>query len=390
MRILHVIASIDPTHGGPSTCAPGLAAAQAHAGHDVTFVYHRTASQREIMESVESNVDYIADLTLVDIPQDTIVESILASNAARTLRGLIASSDVVHIHGIWDPIVIRAAGNALALGKQYVITPHGMLNPWSLSQSPVRKRLLLLLLIKKYLKHSLFIHALNDTEADAIRAVSKDLSVSVFPNGIFASRHQDIPPIGLYRNSARELAGHRYFLFLGRLHHVKGLDYVAEAFARVAREFSDVHLVVAGPDDGALSDFQKRIASHGASGQVHVVGPLYGEMKYAALSDAMCLVQPSRQEGFSMSILEAMACGTPVVISQSCHFPQVETYACGKVVPLDVDALAAALAGIAGNPSEASQMGVAARDLVLRNYTWDSIGRKLVDAYQRVESPTTG
>lgn len=76
---------------------------------------------------------------------------------------------------------------------------------------------------------------------------------------------------------------------------------------------------------------------------MHLVGPIYGRDKYAALVDATCFCLSSRQEGFSMAILEAMACGIPVVISENCHFPEVAQARAGLVVPLNADAVAEAL-----------------------------------------------
>jgi len=382
VRVLHVILSIDPRFGGLASCATSLAAAQAHAGHDVAIAYHRTIAQEELFKVVRCNVDHVDELRLADIPQDGPAERVLASGAAARLAGLVAQSDIVHLHGIWDPIIIRAGLIARRLNRPYVVSPHGMLNPWSLQQSRWRKRIMFALATDRVLRNSLFVHALNPIEADAIGSISDRYRVRILPNGIFASRYARLPAKGTFQARHPELDKRRFILFLGRLHHVKGLDFMAEAFSGFSREIGDVDLVVSGPDGGAREAFEQEIKRLNIEGRVHIVGPLYGDIKYAAMADAICLFQPSRQEGFSMSILEAMASGIPVVVSHNCHFPEVAAHQCGSVVPLDPTAMTKALVDIARDPLQAQAMGSAGHELALRDYTWDRIGERFIESYE--------
>ena len=171
-------------------------------------------------------------------------------------------------------------------------------------------------------------------------------------------------------------------LFLSRLHSKKGLDVLADAFTELSRRRMDVHLVVAGPDEGAEGDFVRRVTAAGVAPRVHVVGPLYGRDKLAALVDATCFCLPSRQEGFSVAITEALACGIPVVISESCHFPEVAAAQAGSVVPLEPTAVAGALEAILGEPELRTRMGQAGASLVRAHYTWDAIAAASLRAYQ--------
>ena len=177
---------------------------------------------------------------------------------------------------------------------------------------------------------------------------------------------------------------------MSRLHHGKGLDYVADAFAGFSNLVDNVDLVVAGPDHGEQALFEAKIKQLNLQKRVHMVGPLYGERKYAALRDAMCFLLPSRQEGFSMAITEAMAFGLPVVISESCHFPEVADSGAGIVTPLDTEAIQEALVDMATDENSRKQMGQIGKTLVFNKYTWDAIASNIVAEYERMinSSPT--
>ena len=171
-------------------------------------------------------------------------------------------------------------------------------------------------------------------------------------------------------------------LFLSRLHTKKGLDILAQAFVLLAGSYPYVDLVVAGPDGGARDAFVTLVDQLGIEDRVHLTGPLYCNGKLRALVDASCFCLPSRQEGFSVAITEAMACGLPVVVSDACHFPEVKSAHAGAVVSLDPAEVASALAGILDNPAMASIMGRNGQRLVRENYTWPRIAEQTIQGYQ--------
>ena len=115
-----------------------------------------------------------------------------------------------------------------------------------------------------------------------------------------------------------------------------------------------------------------------------MVGMLFGENKYAAIRNAICLCQPSRQEGFSMTVIEALASGIPVVISKDCHFPEVEELGAGHVVELNAMFIGNALLQIVDNREWRLIAGQKARKLALAKYTWPKIAEQSIDVYKRV------
>ena len=113
-----------------------------------------------------------------------------------------------------------------------------------------------------------------------------------------------------------------------------------------------------------------------------MTGPIYGERKWTILTGAKIFSLPSRQEGFSVAILEALACRTPVVISDQCHFPEVASANAGRVVPLDPERIAEAFREILVDENNRKIMGDSARKLIEDHYTWDRIVRQTIVMYQ--------
>jgi glycosyltransferase involved in cell wall biosynthesis len=115
-------------------------------------------------------------------------------------------------------------------------------------------------------------------------------------------------------------------------------------------------------------------------------GPLFGPDKYSAIAGAAVYCLPSRQEGFSVAILEAMACRVPVVISDACHFPEVAQVGAGRIVSLDATQIADAIDVVLSDPAQATAMGRAGRRLVEERFTWPQVATRSVDAYKRLAS----
>ena len=260
-----------------------------------------------------------------------------------------------------------------------------MLDPWSLSQKRWKKRLALALGWRTVLNRAAALHLLNEDESRLVAGLGLTAPVEIIPIGVPLEEIDQGRP-GAFAARHPALAGHPYVLFVSRLHFKKGLDYLADAFRLVADRHPDARLVVVGPDGGARADFEGRVKAAGLSGRVHVLGPVSTRDKWDALAGAACFCLPSRQEGFSMAILEALAARVPAVISEACHFPEVGEHGAGEVVPLDAAAVAAALDRALSDPDRRREMGAAGRRLVEERYTWARVAETSLDVYQRARA----
>jgi glycosyltransferase involved in cell wall biosynthesis len=292
--------------------------------------------------------------------------------------------DVIHIHNIWDPPVRAGSAAARAAGIPYVIVPHASLDPWGMKQSfakAAKKQVALALQMRSLIDSATFLHALNDDEVRGISLMGFRSPQQVVPNGIFASEFEYLPAKGAFRAAFPKVGDRPFVLFLSRLHFKKGLDYLVESFAHASVHVGDLQLVVAGPDDGGRAAMEKDVLERGLSDRVHVTGPLYGELKHAALVDADMFCLPSRMEGFSIAILEALACGCPVVVSRQCNFPEVAASDAGIVTELDAAKIGDWLASLAVDPELRARLAANGRRLVNEKFTWPVIARRMRDTY---------
>jgi glycosyltransferase involved in cell wall biosynthesis len=365
MRIAHVLRTLDPAAGGPPMVATRLATAQSRLGHDVTLI-------------AGDDCATVPNEWLPQVPGPVPSVSLGIS----TLKKVVANVDALHLHGVWDSILFRAARAARSRGVPYVITPHGMLDPWSLSQKRWKKRLALALGYKAMLNRAAALHMLNADERRLIAPLGLTAPMPVLANGIFLEEIDPTPSPDAFAINYPQLAGRDYVIFVGRLHQKKGLDYLADAFRVVSAQLPEARLVVAGPDDGAKLAFEERIASADLNDRVIMTGPLYGARKWMALAGAACFCLPSRQEGFSVAILEALACRVPVVVSEACHFGEVASAGAGTETPLDPQRIAEAICRYLRDRELRQSAGIAGRRLVEEQYTWPKIAEQSVDLYQ--------
>jgi hypothetical protein len=186
MKIVHVISTIDPVGGGPPQVAMRLAAAQATLGHDILLVtYGRPDKLSEERTRQEiACVPYLQAVAIHILPAPSSIERLTSRNAAKHFRQILKGADWLHLHGVWEPLLHKAAAEARNLKIPYCLIPSGMLNPWSLEHKRWKKKLGLALGIRRFINRASFIHCLSSDEAKLIEPLELRPRLLVFPNGI--------------------------------------------------------------------------------------------------------------------------------------------------------------------------------------------------------------
>ncbi len=179
-----------------------------------------------------------------------------------------------------------------------------------------------------------------------------------------------------------EIGGRRIVLFLSRLNFKKGLDLLVPAFAEASRSVNDLHLVIAGPDDGMRQQTERMIAEARIGGRVTLLGMLDHAQKLAVFRDAAMFVLPSYSENFGIAVVEAMACGLPVAISDKVNiWREVQEAGAGLVAPTTVTEVTQQIVQLA-RTNDTAAMGARGRTLVAQRFAWDKIAQDLESVYR--------
>jgi glycosyltransferase involved in cell wall biosynthesis len=380
MRVLHVISGINRENGGPPAVLHGLAAAQVRAGLDVRVVATWTTDPCPgVVAELEGRGVKVTHVGPARNPMSRHPDT------PRVLDELVPKHDVVHVHAVWEEIQHLACVAARRRGVPYVFTPHGMLDPWNLSNGWWKKRLYLLWRLRRDLQGAAALHFATEIERDAVARLRLGPPAVVEPFGLDPAEFADLPPGGTFRARHPRLSDRKLVVFLGRLDYGKGLELLIPAFARVARD--DAALVIVGPDShsGYRRTVEELLARHGLGDRAVLTGMLTGRDKLAALVDAHVLAQPSYHENFGMVVVEALACGTPVIVSDQVYlWPRVTEAAVGAVVRLDVGAVAAELEAWLADGDRRDAAAGRARAVALRDFAWDRVAGNWVGHYRRV------
>ncbi len=311
MRILHAMHSMSPESGGPAEAVRRLA---------------QTAHRDDV---------YQAEFVTLDAPDTPYLRSekmpIHAVGPGRGKYGYtrqldlwlqenLARFDGVSVHGLWQ-YHGYAVWKACRGRKPYIVFAHGMLDPWFKQAYPGkhRKKALYWTAIERRLLRDatavIFTSALEAELAPQTYGRSEWTSCIV-PYGTIEPTGDRSLQVERFYAACPEVRERPFILFIGRLHKKKGCDLLIQAFARGAVEKPETHLVIAGPDEEGLRPGLLSLASEAGVGErVHFPGMLQGDAKWGAFYAAEVFALPSHQENFGVAVAEALACGTPVLIS---------------------------------------------------------------------------
>lgn len=287
------------------------------------------------------------------------------------LRALVADADIVHLSGHWTVLNARVFRACRQLCKPYLFNPAGALRPFG------RSRLIKLaynaLVGRRMVTGAAACIAITpDERADFISSGAAASKVRLIPNGIDPEQyaHPTRSREAVSADLAAGLNGAPFILFLGRLNPIKGPDLLLEAFTAVADRFPSHHLVMAGPDGGLLERLRASVVAHGLEDRVHFPGFIGGVKKAEALSSASLLVIPSRREAMSIVVLEAGACGCPVLFTDACGLSDIAQADAGIMVSVSASALTEGLGQALSSYEQQQRSAETLSRIVANEYLW--------------------
>ena len=427
MKILHVISGISRDSGGPSRSSQGLVAAECRAGVDA-WIYP--------FDGAEPWIEGVRKFRVKSRGQELGVRGQGEDSLELGVEDL-KGFDLVHIHGIWSPRLHNVAKMCRAAKVPYIIAPRGMLEPWSLKQKWLKKRIARFLYQDKDLKCAAALHATAESEAEQFRKLGFRNPVVISPNGVNLPKEEEVRGQELGVRSQE-----RRVLFVSRMHPKKGVLELVEAWGRLGVRSQE--LGVSKGDRGQElgvrdwvvelvytlnGEFEReyeakvkaRILELGMSyqdtdGSIHkpeiekssnsdvhlhlssspnfiFTGPLNDDAKWDAYDRADLFVLPTYSENFGIVVAEALWVGVPVITTKGTPWSELEEYKCGKWIDLPAEgsnpstweALDEALVSVmAMSDAERGEMGKRGKRLVEEKYTWEAVCKAMVDGYKKL------
>jgi glycosyltransferase involved in cell wall biosynthesis len=315
MKILQVISRLALGSGGPTKSVLELSSALTKKGQEVT-VYTTNADIRGRLDVPLERPVHIQGAKVIYFPVQYPKGYHFSLPLFWALRKYIPDFDIVHIHALFEFPSLVASHYCQKYNKPYIISTHGVLDPLLLKKNFFNKMLYLNILERKNLEKARGLHVTSEEEGQWCRYLNFTTHEVTIPLGIDLNEFKELPAYGSFRAKYPELKCNRIILFLSRINFKKGLDILVKAFSHLARKREDIYLVIAGPDDdGYGNKVRKWLKEAGVLNRVIFTGMLLGKEKLAAFRDSDIFVLPSYSENFGIAVVEALASGLPVVIS---------------------------------------------------------------------------
>lgn len=365
MNILHSQITIDRSYGGPARTVPALCDALSKCPDFIVSLVSSCSDN----ESIEIQMDKKYTLELTEGISRSAFYSKLNSIGRKT------SFDLVHDHCVWTPANMAAAKFARSCNIPFVITPRGMLEPWSLGHKALKKKVAWFLYQKRILQQAVLLHATSNEEAMNLRALGLKQPIAVLPNGV------DFPEKMPEKNL---VSAERTALFVSRIHQKKGLFNLIHAWAQVKPDGWKMKVV--GPDqDGHQAELTREINQLGLADVFEFLGPMTDIGKWHAYANAELFILPTYSENFGVVVAEAMAAGLPVITTKGTPWKLLEEERCGWWVDVGARPLANALkAATTISDSERYEMGKRGKRAAYDLFDWNEIGQSMSDVYQWV------
>jgi glycosyltransferase involved in cell wall biosynthesis len=366
---------LDVASGGPSRSVPALAENQAReAGVRVTVLFRDRG--KPLVPLTQSAVEYCPIRG-----SRVLLGSELGDHLSLDRCSLDGA--VLHLHGLWDPLLHDAAGFACRKNLPYVVSTRGMLAGWALGHKAWKKKAAWKLYQRNDLARAACLVASSEFEQRDVATLLPGCRVEVVPNGCETrpgevTLHDELP----------DASGIRWALAMGRLHPVKGYGELIEAWA--ALNPPGWKLAIAGPDEnGYRKRLEEIIAAHALANRVFLLGEVGDSSKWSLLDQCELFVAPSKTENFGMAIAEALQSGTPVITTTGTPWRQLREHECGWWVENGPGPLLAALTEATTSGADRLRaMGEMGRQLITDQYTWDRVAARTTEMYRSILQET--
>jgi glycosyltransferase involved in cell wall biosynthesis len=363
MRVIHVVPTINEEAAGPSYSVPRLCESLISAGVDVQLAVLDWAA-------MAVHLPYLKTFSLGLGPRRLGVSPTMW----RWLKqeALSGQAEIIHNHSLWMMPNIYSGRAVRNSSCRLMVSPRGTLSIRAMNINALQKKIFWHVFQAPALRSAVCFHATAKSEYDDIRRLGFKQPVCILPNGI------DVPSLAQKPNKGR-----RQLLFLGRIHPIKGIDNLLHAWKRVEKKFSDWELHIAGPDNQGYLNEMQELAKQLQLEHVVFRGALFGEEKLLAYRSASLFVLPTHSENFGMTVAEALAAGTPAIVTKGAPWGGLDKQKAGWWIDIGIEPLTECLKqALSTSPTHLEEMGRSGRDWMLSDYSWQQINVQLKSVYR--------
>ena len=383
MRVLHVIPAVAARYGGPSRTIFDMCRALQKQGVQLLIATTDADGHGRLPVELGRPITY-QGLDVIFFPRQISEAFKYSRPLGQWLAANVGRFDLVEIHAVFSHSSLAAARACRARNVPYLLRPLGSLGSWSLRHKNLRKKAIWHCGVRTMIRGAAAMHYTTVEEQRQAERVVPTIPGVVIPLGIDESsiNLSEAPDTGQH---LQMLGQHPYVLVLSRLHPVKGLELLLDVFLDlISRErFQHWKLVVAGDGDAKyVESLKSAVRKRNAADRVIFTGWLDGPQKIAALRSAALFASPSHHENFGVSVVESLACGVPVLISNHVGLcEEIRAAQAGWVSTLDRANLLNSLADALSDDAERSTRGLAGRELVRSHFTWSNVAKQLTAFY---------
>ena len=372
ISVVHVVASLHSSAGGPSRSITQLADSLVKKEQLDVTIFSQKLSFEKAIYSRDRRVKHI------DLETSSKLSMSLAITPFYRFYKLIKNDkpSLIHIHGVWSLLNHWAILIARFYNIPYFVHTRGMFLPNAFKLKIFRKKIAMFFYQRSDLNHAKAIITPSNAERDSLRALGFFQPIAIISNGIELKNDKNL----YYAGNSLKKKSNRTILFLSRIHPIKGLIELVEAWAKIQTQ--GWTLKIAGPDtDNHLRDVCSLVDKLDASNSIKFVGAVYDDAKDAIFKDADLFILPTRSENFGVVIIEALSYGIPVITTHNAPWSDLEKHNCGWWVEGSAESLSKAIKhAISLEDSQRSIMSLNAREYV-KIYSWNSIANDTLELY---------